>query len=48
MRIVTSQDFPDGLADIRRHWSFADLFQAHLVLDYLDAKRERAMKREEP
>jgi len=45
MRIITSPDFPDGLADIRRHWSFRDLFEAQLVQDYIDLKREKAAEK---
>lgn len=47
MRIVTSPDFPDGLADIRRHWSFRDLYEAHLVQDYADLKRKKAAEPKE-
>jgi hypothetical protein len=43
MRIATSQDFPaDGLVDIHERWSFRDLYEAHLVQDYMDLMREKA------
>lgn len=35
-RPVVAPQLPDGLADVRR-WSFVDLYQAHLVLDTLEA-----------
>lgn len=38
-RIVVSADIPDGLADIRQRWSFADLLDAHIVLDTMEAAR---------
>lgn len=36
MRIVVDPRIPDGLADIRRSWSFAETLEAHLTLDALD------------
>lgn len=47
MRIVTSPDFPDGLAEIRRHWTLRDLYEAQLVQDYIDLKREKAAERDD-
>ena len=38
-RVVASDRMKDGLADIRRHWSFADLFEAQVVIDTLDAMK---------
>jgi hypothetical protein len=35
-----SPDIPDGLADIRRAWSFRDVLEGHLALDALEASRE--------
>ena len=39
-RVVLSSDVPDGLADIRQRWSFADVFEAHLALDAIEELRE--------
>lgn len=36
-RLVLAPEIPDGLADIRQRWSFADVFDAHVVLDTLEA-----------
>ncbi len=47
MRIVTSPDFPDGLVTIRREWSFRDLYESHLVQDYIDLKRKNAAEPKE-
>jgi hypothetical protein len=38
-RLVLASEIPDGLADIQSRWSFGDVFEAHVVLDTLDAIR---------
>ena len=38
-RIVNSEVIPDGLADVRYRWSYADLVEAHIMLDAWDAMR---------
>lgn len=32
-------DIPDGLADIRRQWTFVDLLEAHIALDAVEDLR---------
>jgi hypothetical protein len=32
---------PDGIADIRRDWTFRDLVDAHIALDTMDKLRPR-------
>jgi hypothetical protein len=39
-RPVVSADIADGLDTIRRRWSLRDLYEAHVVLDTLDAMRD--------
>lgn len=36
-RVVAHARVPDGLVDVRRRWSLADLLDAHLALDAIDA-----------
>lgn len=35
-----SPDIPDGLAEIRRFWSFRDVLEGHIALDALEESRE--------
>jgi len=35
-RLVGDSRIPDGMAQIKREWSFADTLEAHLFLDALD------------
>ncbi len=46
MRLALDQRLPDGLADVRQRWSFADTLEAHIALDALDevAAHERAQR----
>ena len=46
-RVTTSKDIPDGLSDIRRHWSFRDLLDAHITLDTLEGARDVIRKEAE-
>lgn len=46
-RLVISKDIPDGLADIRRFWSFADVLESHMVLDVLEGVRRIVKKQAE-
>ena len=50
-RLVTSEDIPEGLAEIRRSWSAGDIADAHEWLDALEEarahSREAAKKKAE-
>lgn len=39
-RAIRSPDVPDGLLEIRRHWTFDELLETHRALDALDAIAE--------
>lgn len=39
-RVVTHGRIPDGFADIRTRWTFADLLESHFALDALDDMAE--------
>lgn len=43
-RIVVSPHIPDGLAELRARWSFADALEGHLVLDVIEAAEAEARK----
>jgi hypothetical protein len=47
MRLALSEDFPDGLADVRHRWRFVDQFEGHLVLDLREAYRAQNARRGE-
>ena len=38
-RVVLANEIPDGLAELRTTWTFSDLYEAHVVLDTLEALR---------
>jgi hypothetical protein len=37
--VIRSPEIPDGLADIRRRWTFVDLLEAHVFLDAVEDLR---------
>jgi hypothetical protein len=39
-RVIASPDIPDGLVEVRRQWTFADLIEAHVFLDAMEKIRE--------
>jgi hypothetical protein len=45
--VIRSPDIPDGLADVRQRWTFADLLEAHMYLDALEDTREIEKARRE-
>ena len=40
--MVTDARIPDGLVDIRHHWTIDDVTDAHDVLDALECAEKRA------
>ena len=38
-RVVLASEIPDGLAQVTGAWTFVQLFEAHVVLDTLEALR---------
>jgi len=47
MRIVASDLIPDGLADVRYRWTFADTVEGHMALDVLEEAREQRRREAE-
>lgn len=45
---MTDERISDSLHEILEHWTLVDLYEAHGVLDALDAAEQRAMKRGNP
>ena len=44
-RVVLSDSIPDGLADVRQRWTFADLYEAQVMLDFVDETRPEPEER---
>jgi hypothetical protein len=42
---VTDKRIPDGLTTILETWTLVDVYEAHGVLDALDAAEERVARR---
>ena len=43
-RIASSQYYSDGLADVLDRWTMPMVFEAHALLDVIDAAREKPPK----